>query len=173
VTEVLPRFSGKDLDNVVDYLNYVIVPAFILARSEVLPATVALPAAIAMALTSLYHFADNDSKTDAGQFVGFPAIWNIVVFYFFITGLPQWGAAAIVMLCASLTFVRLYWVHPFRYRRLRPLTAIVILAWGVAAIAALFGAFPSHDAIRAIFWIAAAYILALGFGSSLLARSRG
>ena len=30
---VLPRFSGEDLDQIIDYLTYVTVPAFMVARS--------------------------------------------------------------------------------------------------------------------------------------------
>ena len=83
VDQVLPRFSGVRLDLIVDYLTYVAVPAFALARAELLPEAFRLPAAIAILLSSLFHVADRDSKTEDGYFVGFPAIWNIVCLYLF------------------------------------------------------------------------------------------
>ena len=58
VDQVLPRFSGVRLDLIVDYLTYVAVPAFALARAELLPEAFRLPAAIAILLSSLFHVAD-------------------------------------------------------------------------------------------------------------------
>ena len=83
VTEVLPRWSGERLDLIVDYLTYVGVPAFALAESDLLPAPFRVAAAIAILLSSLFHMADLGSKTGAGYFVGFPAIWNVVLLYLF------------------------------------------------------------------------------------------
>ena len=83
VATVLPRFSGARLDLIVDYLTYVAIPAFALARAEILPEGFRLPAAIAILLSSLFHVVDRDSKTEDGYFVGFPAIWNIVCLYLF------------------------------------------------------------------------------------------
>src|SRR5688500_11328062 len=37
VKEVLPEFDGALLDNMLDYLNYVFVPAFYLSQSDLLP----------------------------------------------------------------------------------------------------------------------------------------
>ena len=34
-------------------------------------------------MSSLFHLADQDSKTKEGYFVGFPAIWNVVCLYLF------------------------------------------------------------------------------------------
>ena len=52
VKTVLPEFDGALLDNMVDYLNYVFVPAIFLFKSNVLPEGVPLlgPAAILLAL---------------------------------------------------------------------------------------------------------------------------
>ncbi len=83
VDQVLPRFSGVRLDLIVDYLTYVAVPAFALSRAELLPEAFRLPAAIAILLSSLFHVADRESKTEDGYFVGFPAIWNVVCLYLF------------------------------------------------------------------------------------------
>jgi phosphatidylcholine synthase len=77
VTRVLPRFSGERLDLIVDFLTYVAVPAFALSQSNLLPEAFRLPASIAVILSSLFHMADQESKTKDGYFVGFPAIWNV------------------------------------------------------------------------------------------------
>jgi phosphatidylcholine synthase len=56
VKEVLPRYSGETLDLVVDYLNYVFVPAFALAISALLPPALSIPAAVAILLSSALFF---------------------------------------------------------------------------------------------------------------------
>ncbi|HCL61630.1 MAG TPA: phosphatidylcholine synthase, partial [Rhizobiales bacterium] len=72
VKTVLPRFSGERLDLIVDYLTYCAIPAFVLTETDLLPPTSRLPAAIAILLSSLFHVADLNSKTEEGYFVGFP-----------------------------------------------------------------------------------------------------
>src|SRR5262245_4236224 len=41
VKEVLPQFDGSKLDDMVDYLNYVLVPIFLVYRAALLPGGVA------------------------------------------------------------------------------------------------------------------------------------
>ena len=84
VVKVLPRFSGERLDLIVDFLTYVAVPAFAFSQSDLLPEASRLPAGIAVILSSLFHMADQESKTKDGYFVGFPAIWNVVCLYLFV-----------------------------------------------------------------------------------------
>lgn len=168
ITDVLPRFSGVSLDEAVDFLNFCIVPAFILLQGDLFRPWVAFVAAALVLLTSLFHFADRNSKTDDGYFVGFPAAWNLVCFYFFVFGIDGGIALVIIILFSGLTFVPLKWAHPFRVRRFRILTFIVLICWSAAAIAALAGEFPSGPVIQAIFAVSALYVLALG-----LARSFG
>jgi phosphatidylcholine synthase len=162
VKEVLPRFSGDDLDHVVDYVTYVTVPAFMVARSSIAPEGLRLPLAAAMMLVSLFHFSDTKSKTGEGYFVGFPAIWNIVVLYCFVLGLPPGRAAGLIAFLAVLTFIPLRWLHPLRVKRLRPITIAVMSAWAIASAAALHQGFPGTAAQQTIFLMAAVYTIALG-----------
>ncbi len=166
VKRVLPRFSGEDLDHVVDYLTYVTVPAYMVARSALVPESLRLVLAAAIMLVSLYHFSDTRSKTEDGYFVGFPAIWNVVVLYCFVLGLPQALSAAVIAICAVFTFIPLYWVHPLRVRRLRILTFAVVSAWGVAAVAAILHGFPGALVERAIFVVAALYVIWVGVSAA-------
>jgi phosphatidylcholine synthase len=163
VAKTLPRFSGEDLDKVIDYLTYVTVPAFVVARSPLVPESLRLASSVMIMMVSLYHFADKHSKTADGYFVGFPALWNIAVFYGFVLGLPPPLCAALLALCAILTFVPLRWVHPLRAGRLRPLTLAVVLGWSAASLAAVVEGFPGSALVRVIFILTAAYIVALGF----------
>jgi phosphatidylcholine synthase len=167
VKAVLPRFSGERLDLIVDYLTYVAIPAFVLTETALLPEWSRLPAAIAILLSGLFHFSDVDSKTKDGYFVGFPAIWNIVLLYLFVLGLPPYGALAVVVGLVLLTFVPVACVHPFRVVRLRIVSGLVTLAWAVAAAVAVANPFPSTLWIKIALLAAAAYFASVGLGRGL------
>jgi phosphatidylcholine synthase len=166
VTE-LPRFSGERLDLIVDYLTYVVVPAYALTEAPILPEAARLPAAVAILLSSLFHVADLKSKTEEGYFVGFPAIWNIVLLYLFALGLPPYVALAVVAIFVLATFVPILAVHPFRVARLRPLTCLVTLLWVIAASTAVANPFPSPAWVQALLVATALYLTGLGLYRSL------
>ncbi len=79
VKERLPQFDGALLDNIIDYMTYVFVPALIVWQANLVP--VPFPVCAAMLLSSAYGFAHTAAKVDAGDhfFTGFPSYWNIVV----------------------------------------------------------------------------------------------
>ena len=106
VTSVLPRWSGERLDLIVDFLTYVMVPAFAFSQSQLLPPSSRLAAGVAVVLSSLFHMADQDSKTQEGYFVGFPAIWNVVCLYLFALQPSPAIALAIVAFFVVLTWFR-------------------------------------------------------------------
>lgn len=163
VATLLPRFSGERLDLIVDYLTYVVVPAYALTEAPLLPEATRLPAAAAILLSSLFHVADLNSKTEEGYFVGFPAIWNIVVLYLFALGLSPFASLVVVSGFVLLTFVPLFAVHPFRVSRLRPLTCVMTALWTAAAMAAVLNPFPSPLWIQLLLITTAAYLSAIGF----------
>ncbi len=167
VKTVLPRFSGERLDLIVDYLTYVAIPAFVLTETDLLPELFRLPAAIAILLSGLFHVSDVDSKTDEGFFVGFPAIWNIVLLYLFALGLPPPAALAVVAVLVGLTFMPILYVHPFRVARLRVVTGLVVLVWaGVAAVAIAYP-FPSAPWVQVTLLAVVVYFAVLGLWRSL------
>ncbi|MDJ0513268.1 MAG: phosphatidylcholine synthase [Methyloceanibacter sp.] len=165
VKTVLPRFSGERLDLIVDYLTYVAIPAFVLTETDMLPESTRVPAAIAVLLSGLFHMSDLHSKTKEGFFVGFPAVWNIVLLYLFVLGLPPYGALAVVAFLVVLTFVPILYVHPFRVVRLRVLTGLVVVAWAIVAGIAIVNPFPSALWIKITLLAAAAYCTAVGLWS--------
>ena len=79
-----PGINGATLDLVVDYLTYVFVPAMLIYRAGLLPASFAALAVGAILVSSLYTFARTDMKTADNFFMGFPALWNIIAFYLFM-----------------------------------------------------------------------------------------
>lgn len=168
VKTMLPRFSGEWLDLIVDYLTYVAVPAYALTEATLLPEVARLPAASAMLLSGLFHVADLNSKTEEGYFVGFPAIWNIVLLYLFALGLAPVAALAVVAACVVLTFVPILAVHPFRVEQLRWLTCLVAAIWAGAAAAAIANPFPSPLWVKALLILTAIYLASVGIARSLV-----
>jgi len=162
VASIYPRFSGERLDLIVDYLTYVVVPAYALIQAPLLPEDTRLSAAAAILLSSLFHVGRIDSKTEEGYFVGFPAIWNVVLLYLFVLGLPPWAGLALVGLFVILTFVPFLALHPFRVAWLRPLTCIVTAIWIAAAAVAIANPFPSTPWVQALLVLTALYLTAIG-----------
>jgi phosphatidylcholine synthase len=157
----LPRFSGEQLDLVVDYVTYVFIPAVALHRAGLLPGIAGLGLVALILLSSLYHFSDTSSKAEDHCFVGFPAIWNVVAFYFFSFALPIWSCVLIVLLCAGLTFVPMRWVHPLRVEKLRPLTIVMMGCWCLAAGAVVW------NGLSIAWWSGAALVLVAVYGVAL------
>lgn len=166
----LPRFSGVRLDLVVDYLNYCAVPAFILAQADLVPAGLELVAGAIILLSSLFHFADRNSKTPDGFFVGFPALWNIVVFYILALGLAPFWAFSLIVALAAATFAPFKWLHPFRVRSLRPATLLVLMVWSVTAMSVVADGFPATPAAKAILIMTVVYAVTVSCVTEVRAR---
>jgi phosphatidylcholine synthase len=162
IETLFPHFSGERLDLIVDYLTYVVVPAVALTEATLLPEAARLPAAALIMLSSLFHVAALTSKTEEGYFVGFPAIWNIVLLYLFALEPAPAVSLAIIALFVLLTFVPLLAVHPFRVVRLRPLTCVVTTIWAVAAACAVANPFPSPHWIQVLLLLTAIYLSSIG-----------
>jgi phosphatidylcholine synthase len=168
---VLPRFSGERLDLIIDYLTYVAVPAYALTEAPLLPDAWRLPAAAAILLSSLFHVADLASKTEEGYFVGFPAIWNVVLLYLFALAPPPKISLAIVGAFVLFTFVPILAVHPFRVARLRALTCLVTAIWSGAAAVSVMRPFPSPAWVQLLLIATALYLTGVGTFRSFVGRS--
>src|SRR5262245_7943456 len=59
VSERIPWFNGAKLDDIVDYVAYVFVPALFVWRGVLVPDAWTLPVAAAMLLSSAYGFNRN------------------------------------------------------------------------------------------------------------------
>lgn len=134
VREVTPQVDGAALDCVIDYLTYVVVPALMIYWYGFVPDAWALPAAAVVMAVSCYTFANTGMKSHDWYFVGFPAIWNLVVLTFHLTGSDPRLNLAVIGACAVLTFVPLKVVHPFRVRDFRWITVPATVVWGAAGL---------------------------------------
>jgi phosphatidylcholine synthase len=138
VSQVIPWFNGAKLDDIVDYLTYVFVPALIVWRALLVPDAWAVPVAAAMLLSSAFGFNREDAKTTDHFFKGFPSYWNIVVLYMFIARLSPQINAAILIALAVLVFVPIKYVYPSRTPIYQRLTVVLGAIWGVLMIVMLW-----------------------------------
>jgi phosphatidylcholine synthase len=164
VKERLPRIDGEALDLVIDYLTYVVIPALILWRGGFLPDAIALPLMAAVMMSSLYVFARRDMKTADGYFRGFPALWNVVAFYFVVMPPAPAAAMAIVAVLVVLTFAPVHVPHPFRVRDYGAWLPALALLWaGTTAMLLLPGlGEPVERALMAVSLGSASIIVAMG-----------
>lgn len=135
VSETLPWFDGRRLDDIVDYLTYVFAPVLLLWMGGYLPAGLGgMILATMPLLASSYQFCRIDAKTDDHFFLGFPSYWNVVAFYAIVFGLTPSTVSIILIVFSLLVFVPIRYVYPSRTVTFRPLTLAVTALWLVLYI---------------------------------------
>lgn len=138
------KVDGAMLDNLLDYLNYVIAPAFFLLVSEaLLPYGWRIIGTSVIVLASAYQFTQADAKTDDHFFKGFPSYWNIVVFYLYFWGLSPWINLMVILFLAVMVFIPIKYIYPSRLdyltskRSLRLLMMLASILWGFSTFGML------------------------------------
>ncbi len=126
VAEALTSFEGRRLDDMVDFFNYVLVPAvFMIAAGNLLHwVVISFPV-----LASTYGFSQLDSKTDDDFFLGFPSYWNVVALYLLLLDIPPAAGTAILVVLAGLVFVPIKYIYPSKLRVLYRTTGALSLLW--------------------------------------------
>ena len=137
IGSILPEFDGALLDNIVDYLSYVFVPALFLWGSDLLPSEWKLPSAIMISLASAYQFCQSDAKTTDHSFKGFPSYWNFAIFYLFFLKWNPWINFAILFFLSLFVFVPIKYAYPSLMKRYKLPTVILTLTWFVMLVAIL------------------------------------
>src|SRR4051795_7240522 len=158
----LPRWSGDVLDLVVDFITYVFTPAFAVIASGLRPFWLAIACAIAIIISGALYFADRQMKTIDYYFRGFPAVWNVPLFYLFLLQPPAWIAALAIFLLAIATFLPIPFVHPFRVARGRMVSIALLVIWSVLACVTLLRDMMPGPWITAALCSIALYFLGAG-----------
>lgn len=128
--------DGGRLDDIVDYLTFVFVPAFAIQHAGLLPDGITAWLAVAAVLiSSAFGFSREDAKTADHFFTGFPSYWNIVALYLYVADLQPRVNAMILLVLSGLVFVRIGYVYPSRTPVWRTATVIAGVAWGALLLA--------------------------------------
>ena len=138
VSERTPWFNGAKLDDIVDYLCYVFVPALFVWRALLVPDQWALAVAAAMLLSSAYGFNRDDAKTSDYFFTGFPSYWNVVVFYLYVARWPGEVNAAILVGLAVMVFVPIRYLYPSRGAAYQAMTNVLGVIWAALMLVMLW-----------------------------------
>nr|WP_235911688.1 phosphatidylcholine/phosphatidylserine synthase [Mesorhizobium xinjiangense] len=162
VREVLPTWSGDMLDNIIDYVTYVLIPAFALYQSGFMGEGLSFLSAAIIVITSAIYYADTGIKTKENFFKGFPVVWNMIVFTLFVTQPGEWISLAAVILSAVLTFAPIHFLHPVRVKRLRAINLTVFLVWCLLGVVALLQDLDAHMAVKAGIAATAVYLYIIG-----------
>ena len=168
VSDKAPNIDGSTLDNVIDYLNYVIIPSLMIYWFQMVPNgwEIIIPASIFA--VSLYTFANINMKTEDYYFSGFPALWNIVVLYFYILNTNHYINLIVIIFLSILTFIPIKFVHPLRVKKLRNITIFCTIIWSATTLK-LVTTFPEinlfNEKIVLTIWIICSFYFAAVCGS--------
>lgn len=118
VEEVLPHMDGKSIDYVIDFATYAIIPAFFFYKAEMVTPS-AMPIAIGLILlSSALYYGKKNMVEDEQYFMGFPVLWNFVVFFqFFLVQNHQLTNLISVIIISVLHFVPIRFAYPSMSKR--------------------------------------------------------
>jgi phosphatidylcholine synthase len=169
VKEILPRFDGSRLDDIIDFQTYTSLPLLFIWRAGILPPDLSWWLLTAL-LASVYGFSQSDAKTSAAKtsdaepahsarpeeyfFVGFPSYWNVVAIYLYWLRPPVWLTLALIIVFALLTFVPSLYLYTSRGGRFSRLTNLLCAVWGVLLALIVAGVF---DNPRPFVWASLAF----------------
>jgi phosphatidylcholine synthase len=168
VTQNAPIIDGVLLDLIVDFLTYVMIPAYALYGSGLLPGWSGWIVVLLIPFASALYFSDTRMKTEDKSFRGFPACWNMVALALLVI-VPPWEVilSLVVALCVA-QFLNLKFVHPVRTARWRWLTLPLALLWtGSIALAALSG-FADNPALTVVVAVCSVYLVLAGIAQQLI-----
>ncbi len=100
----IPTFNGRKLDDIVDYINYTLIP-MIFAYQFGIVTGLGMVVLVVVLMVSAYGFSREEAKTDDGYFTGFPSYWNLLIFYLYLLNLAPWVSAVVLGAFAVLVFI--------------------------------------------------------------------
>ena len=129
VKKNLPNIDGKMLDSIIDFFNYVIIPSIMIYWFRYVPDQFSLLIPAILIFISIYSYVNLNILTNDNYYNGFPAIWNVIVLYFYIFGTSQNVNLILLTLLIFLKFSPLKCIHPLRVKRFKNLSIIFAIIW--------------------------------------------
>ena len=118
VKEILPNMDGKNIDYIIDFASYALIPAFFFYKAEMVRAELMLPTLAIILLSSALYYGKEGMVEDEQYFVGFPVLWNFVVFFqFFVFDNNQLLNFVSVIIFGVMHFVPLKFAYPSRTKK--------------------------------------------------------
>lgn len=158
VKEVLPYMDGQTIDYVIDFATYAIIPAFLFYEAELVTETWRLPCTALILLVSALYYGKKGMVSEDKYFVGFPVMWNMVIFYLiFVAQCSALLNGILIVFFAILHFVPIKFVYPSRGTRFSIPTIIVTLIF-IATLISLVWYYPQRPlSLIVLAWSTLAY----------------
>ncbi len=174
VEEVLPYMSGKNIDFVIDFAAYAIVPAYIIYQSGLIVGNWNLACAFIILLVSAIYYGKEGMVAEEEYFVGFPVMWNMVAFYLlFVFQWGHWANVAAVLVLSILHFVPLRFPYPSRARLWRWPTLVISAIALMAGLGILYYAPEAQPVLNGVVIVALLYYSGFTITASFRTRRGG
>jgi len=150
VKEVLPEIDGKIIDYVIDFATYAIIPAYFFHEAHLVDHEWNLLCTSVILLVSAVYYGKTGMVTDDMYFLGFPVLWNMVVFFlFFVVDFSSTWNIFFILFFAALHFAPIKFVYPSQASSFKNLTLINTIVFISSCIAILW-LYPERNNL----WIA-------------------
>jgi phosphatidylcholine synthase len=132
VKETLPDWDGKTIDYVIDFCTYAVIPAYFMYEAPMLGEAWRFPIAAIVLLTSAMYYGKMGMVSTDNYFIGFPVLWNFVIFYqFFVFQTSETTNIITTLLLCVLHFVPIKVPYPsqslgFRWLHMVALTVAIL-----------------------------------------------
>ena len=134
VKKNLPNIDGKMLDSIIDFFNYVIIPSIMIYWFKYVPDQFIIFIPAILILISIFSYVNLNILTDDNYYNGFPAIWNVVILYFYIFGTSQNINLIFLILLILLKFSPLKCIHPLRVKKLKNFSIFFSILWFITSV---------------------------------------
>lgn len=164
VVEVLPFMNGKTIDYVVDFATYAIIPAYFFYETALVNESWRLISTFLILMTSAIYYGKEGMVSDDNYFIGFPVLWNIVVFYMvFVFHLPDWANLLVILLFSILHFVPIKFPYPSQQAQWREVTWAMAALFGISMLGVVW-IYPEENMILTVISVlSGVYFMGAGF----------
>jgi len=164
VKEVLPYMDGQTIDYVIDFATYAIIPAYFFYEAELVAANWRLPLTFLILMVSALYYGKKGMVSDDNYFVGFPVLWNMVVFYLvFVLSCSPLMNGLLIVFFAILHFVPIKFAYPSQASRLKGITIFASVIFLIALPLMVYN-YPENP-----FWLKMVLLLNLAYFGGIAA----
>lgn len=163
IKEVIPWFDGSVLDLIVDYLNYVVIPAIFMYLMLPIPSKPwGMAVMLLVCISSMFCFCNTKMKSTDYYFVGFPAVWNIVALCYYILDTSAWTNVIITAILALAHLTTIKFLHPLRVKTFRTVNITMVVIWCIASTWLVYIHPLSNRIVLAIWSITGLWVVGIG-----------
>lgn len=157
-----PNFDGRKLDDIIDYLNYVLIPIYAAYHFGMVtgPWVWTLPFVL---LAAVYGFSNEAAKTADGYFTGFPNYWNGLVFYIYLLQPPVWLNGLLFIFFGLMVFVPIKYIYLSQTVHFRKLNVALTVLWFAMVCYMLANFFQPDRTVVLLSLFYPAYYFAMSF----------